>query len=74
MNELKNKSLRYQIGYWFFLIAGISGASFQMYKYFIGTLELTFPEFAVTLLFGIFVFKPMFLTDAFNAIIKFKTK
>lgn len=74
MNELKNKSLRYQIGYWFFLAVAIIGISYQLFKYLTNTLELSMSEFGLTLLFGVMMFEPMFLVKAFNAVVKSRTK
>lgn len=69
MNELKDKSLRYKIGYWFFMIIGIIGASFQIYKYLTNAMVLNYQELIVSGVFGVFIFEPMALVKSFNAFI-----
>tara|TARA_R110002051_G_C8769409_1_gene503347 strand:+ start:24651 stop:24935 length:285 start_codon:yes stop_codon:yes gene_type:complete len=66
------KQTRLKISFVFFLVVGMLGIANQLYKYFIGNLELTFSEGALTVFFGMFIFKPMLLLDLFDDIrIKF---
>lgn len=62
------KTLRMKIAYWFFLVIGIAGISMQTYKYFTNELPLTFAQGAVTVFFGMFIFKPMLILDLFTDI------
>lgn len=63
-----SKEIRTKISYWFFLIAGMIGVTLQMYMYFSGKLVPTIANGAVTLLFGVFVWKPNVLIIAFKII------
>ena len=51
-----------------FLIIGFGGLIMQMYKYYYDELELTAPQFIVTSVFTIFVFRPRILIDTFKLI------
>ena len=51
-----------------FLVIGFGGLIMQMYKYFIDDLDLTVPQFIVTSVFTIFVFRPRILIDTFKLI------
>lgn len=62
------KKSRLKIAYWFFLFVGMLGVVFQMYKYLFDKLELNFQEGALTVFFGMFIFKPMLILDLFDDI------
>jgi len=76
MNNLKEKSIQYQIGYWFFLLIGIVGVSKQMIDYINGNLTLVSeeywfnPELILTGLFMLFIFRPMGLVEIIETIFK----
>lgn len=72
MNNLKHKTLRYQIGYWFFLILAIVGLSVQMYKYIIDELTLNYQELILTSVLSLFVIRPMVIADLISLIVKRK--
>ena len=65
MNNLKEKSISYKVGYFFFLAVGIIGISKQMYQYLTESLDLVSdeywlnPELLLTGLFTLFIFRPM---------------
>lgn len=62
------KQTRLKIAFVFFLIIGMLGVANQLYKYFLGNLELTFSEATATVFFGMFIFKPMLLLDLLDDI------
>ena len=53
-----------------FLVIGFGGLIMQMYKYYIDDLELTVPQFMVTSVFTIFVFRPRILIDTFKSVVE----
>ena len=53
-----------------FLVIGFGGLIMQMYKYYIDDLELTVPQFMVTSVFTIFVFRPRILIDTFKTVVE----
>lgn len=69
IRKLKEKPFNYIIGYVFFLLIGVIGTSFQMFKYMTNELVLVSedywvnPELVLTALFMMFVFRPMALVD-----------
>lgn len=58
--------LRKKIAYWFFLVAGLAGVSFQMYEFFNGNIEFTLSQIGVTSFFSVFIFRPTVLLDVFE--------
>ena len=53
-----------------FLVIGFGGLIMQMYKYYIDDLELTVPQFMVTSVFTVFVFRPRILIDTFKSVVE----
>lgn len=64
---------RKQLGYWFFLIAGIIGVAMQMLMYYQQKLELNTSTVMTTVVFTVFVFKPSLLVDLATLLISKKT-
>ena len=61
-----SKQVRNRIGYWFFLGLGMVALVNQ---YFVqGWIHIWYVEFLKTLLFGIFVFKPLVLIEIWRSI------
>jgi hypothetical protein len=73
---LKNKYMSIQqrrnIAYWFLLIAGIALISMQIYKYFIGTLELSIEELIVCLVATTLVISPKLILESIEKFINSK--
>ena len=69
-----SKDTRERLTYWLFLILGFVGIIIQMYKYFSNTLELTFAEGGLTVIFVVFIFRPKILIEAAQTVINFKFK
>lgn len=65
-------SQRRNIAYWFLLLAGISLISMQVYKYFIGTLELTIEELIVSLVATTLVVSPKLILENIEKFINSK--
>ena len=70
MEKLREKSLRYIIGWVFFLIIGMVGVSFQMYQFVTGNLEINRNQLLITFLCTLFVFRPMGLVDIIEVLFK----
>lgn len=64
--------LRMSIGQWFCLIVGMGLMSFQLYKYFTNTLEISISEGVVTLLAAALMFAPKALSQAFKNVLNKK--
>ncbi|MEO0901131.1 MAG: hypothetical protein AAFY00_03625, partial [Bacteroidota bacterium] len=58
--------IRKRIAYWFFLLAGLAGVSFQMYEFFTGHIDFTLTQIGVTSFFTVFMFRPTVLLDVFE--------
>ena len=73
-NKTKTMSLnqRRNIAYWFLLLAGIALISMQVYKYFIGTLELTVEELIVSLVATTLVVSPKLILESIEKFINSK--
>lgn len=65
-------SQRRNIAYWFLLLAGIALISMQVYKYFIGTLELTVEELIVSLVATTLVVSPKLILESIEKFINSK--
>lgn len=65
-------SQRRNIAYWFLLLAGIALISMQVYKYFIGTLELTIEELIVSLVATTLVVSPKLILESIEKFINSK--
>lgn len=65
-------SQRRNIAYWFLLLAGIALISMQVYKYFIGTLELTIEELIVSLVATTLVVSPKLILENIEKFINSK--
>ena len=65
-------SQRRNIAYWFLLLAGIVLISMQVYKYFIGTLELTIEELIVSLVATTLVVSPKLILESIEKFINSK--
>lgn len=69
IKKLKEKPFNYIVGYLFFLLLGLVGASYQMIKYMKNELVLVSedywvnPELVLTALFMMWIFRPMALVD-----------
>ncbi len=63
---------RRNIAYWFLLLAGIALISMQVYKYFIGTLELTVEELIVSLVATTLVVSPKLILESIEKFINSK--
>lgn len=63
---------RRNIAYWFLLLAGITLISMQVYKYFIGTLELTVEELIVSLVAITLVVSPKLILESIEKFINSK--
>lgn len=63
---------RRNIAYWFLLLAGIALISMQVYKYFIGTLELTVEELIVSLVATTLVVSPKLILENIEKFINSK--
>ena len=63
---------RRNIAYWFLLIAGIALISMQIYKYFIGTLELSIEELIVCLVATTLVISPKLILESIEKFINSK--
>lgn len=59
---------RREIAYYFFLVMGLGGVSFQMYEFITGHIDFELSEVGVTALFSVFIFKPTVLVDLFESI------
>ena len=70
MNKLKYKTLRYKIGYWFFLILALVGLSDQMYKYITNTLVLSYQELIVTSVLSVLLVRPMGFIELIDFVVK----
>lgn len=65
-------SQRRKIAYWFLLLAGIALISMQVYKYFIGTLELTVEELIVSIVATTLVVSPKLILESIEKFINSK--
>lgn len=65
-------SQRRNIAYWFLLLAGIALISMQVYKYFIGTLELTVEELIVSIVATTLVVSPKLILESIEKFINSK--
>lgn len=65
-------SQRRNVAYWFLLLAGIALISMQVYKYFIGTLELTIEELIVSLVATTLVVSPKLILESIEKFINSK--
>lgn len=78
LDKFKGKPINYIVGYFFFLILGLTGLSFQMYKYIKGTLDLVSdeywinPELILSAFFMMLIIRPMVLINQITKIIKSK--
>lgn len=76
MTQSSKNNLRDKIAYWFFMLMGFAGVTYQMYEFMTGHITFTPGEVAVTAFFSVFIFKPRILVNLFELIknIKFNNK
>lgn len=67
-----SQNFRRAIGFWFMLLLGIALLSFQFYKYFTNSLELTIEESIVTMVALTMIINPLLIIEFLRKIVNTK--